>query len=149
VSGEPRRVLFVCIGNSCRSQMAEAFARAYGSDVVIPASAGLAPASYIAEDTMRAMLEKSLDLREQFPKSLAYLSRARFDLIVNMSGFELPADLNAKVVDWHVPDPIGVEYKEHCEIRDYIERQVMELILELRRESKEPNWRGLGSVPKQ
>lgn len=146
MSDSPKRVLFVCIGNSCRSQMAEAFARAYGSDVIIPASAGLAPASDIARDTMRAMLEKSLDLREQFPKSLRHLSRARFDLVINMSGFDLPPGVEAKVVDWDVRDPIGIDYKEHCEVRDQIERQVMQLILDLRRESKEPGWRGHGPV---
>ena len=54
---KPKRVLFVCIGNSCRSQMAEAFARAYGRDVVAPASAGVYPANVIAPDTMRAMAE--------------------------------------------------------------------------------------------
>ena len=46
------RVLFICIGNSCRSQMAEGFARRYGDDVILPASAGLSPAFMIAQDTV-------------------------------------------------------------------------------------------------
>ena len=63
-----KRVLFVCVGNACRSQMAEGFARTYGSDVMIPASAGLAPASGVASATIRAMDEKNIDLRDHFFK---------------------------------------------------------------------------------
>ena len=127
------RVLFVCIGNSCRSQMAEAFARTYGSDVLIPASAGLAPAMIIAPDTLRAMDEKNINLRDQFPKSLQHLGRAQFDLIVNMSGYDLPEDIGVPVREWPVPDPVSSDFKTHCEIRDDIERRVMNLIQELRR----------------
>jgi arsenate reductase (thioredoxin) len=141
-----KRVLFVCIGNACRSQMAEAFARAYGSDVMAPASAGLAPADEIAWDTMRAMQEKSLDLRDQFPKALRHMNRVQFDLVVNMSGMGLPASLNARVIDWDIPDPVMMVYEDHCDIRDLIERKVMGLILELRREQSEPRFRGHGSI---
>jgi len=146
VSQQPKRVLFVCIGNSCRSQMAEAFARAYGSDVMIAASAGLAPARQIAPDTMQAMQEKGLDLHEHFPKSLRQMSRAQFDLIINMSGMELPGASKTRVVEWDVPDPVLLDYDEHCEVRDQIERQVMQLILELRREQQSPRFRGQGST---
>lgn len=129
---QPKRVLFVCIGNSCRSQMAEAFARAYGVDVIIPASAGLSPAIGIAPDTMRAMAEKGLDLRDHFPKAIRHLGRAQFDLVINLSGFDLPDEVGAEVRTWDVPDPICLEYDEHCEVRDAIERLVMNLILEFR-----------------
>ncbi|HXM45574.1 MAG TPA: hypothetical protein VN924_30335 [Bryobacteraceae bacterium] len=127
------RVLFVCIGNSCRSQMAEGFARTYGTDVMIPASAGLAPAFMVAPDTVRAMDEKNIDVRDQFPKSLKQLGRAQFDLFVNISGFALPPGIDIPVRDWDVPDPIAEDYETHCKIRDDIEARVMGLILELRR----------------
>ena len=127
-----QRVLFVCIGNSCRSQMAEGFARAYGGDVLIAASAGVAPALMVAFDTKRAMKEKNISLDDHFPKSLQQLSTVRFDLIVNMSGVELD-DVAAPVRVWKVRDPIGAKYDVHCGIRDEIEKLVMELILELRR----------------
>jgi arsenate reductase len=146
VSDVRKRVLFVCIGNSCRSQMAEAFARVYGSDVIIPASAGLAAAAVIAPDTMQAMHDKSIDLRDQFPKSLRHMSRVQFDLVVNMSGEPLPGDLKrAREVDWEVPDPVTMSFDEHCEIRDLIERRVMQLILELRRAQTAPQFKGQGS----
>ena len=131
------RVLFVCMGNACRSQMAEGFARVYGRDVMVAASAGLTPAVDVAVDTVRAMDERNIDLRHHFPKALQHLVRTRFDLVVNMSGCELPPPYNAIAARvWSVPDPIGAAYEKHCEIRDMVENRVMELILELRRGRK-------------
>jgi arsenate reductase len=142
-----KRVLFVCIGNACRSQMAEGFARTYGSDIVIAASAGLAPAMGIPRDTKSVMAEKNIDLRDHFPKSIRHLGRAQFDLVVNMSGSEIPPDLasRSKVVDWDVDDPVFMKYEGHCEVRDRIERLVMQLILDLREENKTQRLRGQGS----
>jgi len=127
-----KRVLFVCIGNACRSQMAEAFARAQGNDVLAPASAGLSPAGALPKSTLLAMQEKNLDLSGHFPKSLTSLSLAEFDLIVNMSGLPIPRERGKAVREWNVPDPIGMDYEDHCVIRDQIETLVMNLILELR-----------------
>src|SRR5215471_15736984 len=129
-----QRVLFVCIGNSCRSQMAEGFARAYGADVMRAASAGVAPALMVAADTRRAMKEKNISLDDHFPKSLEQLANANFDLIVNMSGVELPRGFGT-IRTWKVRDPIGTKYDAHCAVRDEIERLVMDLILEMRREA--------------
>ncbi|HJT88557.1 MAG TPA: arsenate reductase ArsC [Bryobacteraceae bacterium] len=131
-----KRVLFVCIGNACRSQMAEGFARVYGSDVVEPASAGLSPAITVAPDTLRAMAEKNVDLSRHFPKSLHQLGGRPFDLIVNLSGEPLPRHNGTPVEEWDVEDPVLMEYEDHCQIRDQIETLVMRLILNLRREQK-------------
>lgn len=139
------RVLFVCIGNSCRSQMAEAFARQYGSDVLIAASAGLAPAFSVASDTMQVMAEKNLDLRDHFPKGIRQLGRSQFDLVVNMSGVPIPSDLGTRTIEWDVADPVQMEYEEHCEVRDVIEHLVMNLIMELRRRNQGPRPKGPGS----
>jgi arsenate reductase len=134
----------VCIGNACRSQMAEAFARAYGNDVLIAASAGLSPATGVAPDTIRAMEEKNIDIRDHFPKSLRHLGRADFDIVVNMSGFFLPETVGGQTIDWEVADPVFMSYKEHCEVRDDIEARVMKLVLELRRAPR-TQFRGQGS----
>ncbi|MCX6631292.1 MAG: hypothetical protein NTW28_27080 [Candidatus Solibacter sp.] len=139
-----KRVLFVCIGNACRSQMAEGFARTYGSDVMMAASVGLAPATAVAPDTVRAMDEKNIDLRDHFPKSLRQMGRAEFDLVINMSGFFLPKEFKWRVVDWEVADPVDMEYAEHCEVRDAIEQLVMKLVLELRA-APSTQFRGQGS----
>src|SRR5262245_32693472 len=102
--------------------MAEGFARAYGDDALIAASAGLAPAFRIASDTMRSMAEKNIDLKDHFPKSVRQLGRAEFDLVVNMSGSYLPSSFpGARMLDWDIPDPVAMEYAEHCEVRDAIE----------------------------
>jgi arsenate reductase len=142
-----KRVLFVCIGNACRSQMAEGFARAYGADVLIPASAGLGPAMSVARDTITAMSEKGIDLRHHFPKAIRNLGRAQFDIVVNMSGSEiLPGEVSgAKIIEWDVDDPVFMSYEEHCKIRDQIETLVMKLVLDLRQAAKEPRMRGQGS----
>jgi len=144
VSDPLKRVLFVCIGNSCRSQMAEGFARTYGVDVLVPASAGLAPAQMIAPDTLAAMDEKGIDLRDQFPKSLHDLNRGKFDLVINMSGLPLPKDISCPVREWVVTDPVRLKYSAHCAVRDRIEHLVMYLILELRRDQAEPTLRVSG-----
>src|SRR5664279_2990905 len=139
-----KRVLFICIGNACRSQMAEGFARALGSDVMIPASVGLAPAPAVAPDTIRAMEERKIDLRDHFPKSLRHLGRADFDLVINMTGFFLPKEFKGRVVDWEVADPVFMDYVEHCEVRDAIEKLVMNLVVELR-VAPHTQFRGQGS----
>ena len=138
------RVLFVCIGNACRSQMAEGFANTYGSDVLIAASAGVAPGAVLHPVTVRAMEEKNIDLKDHYTKALRHLTRAEFDLIVNMSGTFLPAPPDCRVVDWDIDDPVFMEYDEHCKIRDEIERRVMDLIIGLRRRP-ETKFRGQGS----
>jgi len=145
VNDHRKRVLFVCIGNSCRSQMAEAFGRALGADVMIAASAGLAPAWGVAADTIRAMDEKHISLRDHFPKSLESLARIRFDVIVNMSQRPLPEALPGRVLEWEIPDPIGLSYEEHCQVRNEIQRKVVQFIEELRREDMAPHFRGQGS----
>src|SRR6266852_6816262 len=84
------RVLFVCIGNSCRSQMAEGFARAYGSDVMEASSAGVAPATIIAPLTRQVLAESNIRIDDHFPKGLDLVSRENFDVLVNLSGLPVP-----------------------------------------------------------
>jgi len=129
-----KRVLFVCVGNACRSQMAEAFARKYGSDVLEASSAGLSPGIDIPPETHDVMLEKGISLRGQFSKPVLSLDENRFDLVVNMSGYPLSGVSPPRLREWAVRDPYGGKDAVHREVRDEIERLVMGLILELRRE---------------
>ena len=126
-----KRVLFVCIGNSCRSQMAEAFARAYGSDIMWARSAGVSPSTIIQPLTRQVLGERNLSVDDHFPKGMEIVRDEPFDLVVNMSGFPLaiPAP---RVVAWEVPDPIGQEEAIYREVAALIESLVMRLILELR-----------------
>jgi arsenate reductase (thioredoxin) len=129
-------VLFVCLGNACRSQMAEAFARVYGSDVLAPASAGLAPGRAIPPDTIRAMDEKNIDLRGHFPKGWWEVALSDFDFAVNMSGYELPPQITLPARSGRRRTPFWRAIRNTAEIRDRIENLVMELILEMRRDRR-------------
>jgi arsenate reductase len=130
-----KRVLFVCIGNSCRSQMAEAFARVYGRDVMEPHSAGLAPATIIAPMTKQILNEKNVTVGDQFPKGLDMMSRMPFDIVVNMSGAKV-AMPGARLVEWPVMDPIGLKEEVYRAVAERIEGLVMRLIIELRNEPR-------------
>jgi arsenate reductase (thioredoxin) len=127
-----KRVLFVCIGNSCRSQMAEGFARTYGSDIMIAASAGTSPASIVQVLTKQTMALRNVRIDDQFPKGLEILAKERFDVIVNMSGEKLPLAPGAKARTWTVHDPIGESEAIYRTVAEQIEGLVMRLILELR-----------------
>jgi len=132
-----RRVLFVCIGNSCRSQMAEAFARAYGSDALWVQSAGLGPAPMVAPLTRQILQEKNVRSDDQFPKGLDMMAREKFDLVVNMSGrqFSFPS---GQMVEWVVRDPIGQTAETYRSVAEQIEGLVMRLILETRAAFNKP-----------
>ncbi len=127
-----KRVLFVCFGNSCRSQMAEGFARAYGADIMVAQSAGLSPAPIVQPETKQVMAGRNVRIDQQFPKGLEILSREQFDVIVNMSGQRLPVAPGARVRDWLVQDPIGQPDSVYKLVAEQIEGLVMRLILELR-----------------
>ena len=126
-----RRVLFVCIGNSCRSQMAEAFVRAYGKDVISPRSSGVSPATMIAPLTKQVLAERNIDISHNFPKAFDSTNREAFELVINMTGGPL-ALRGAKVINWNVPDPIGQKEVVYREVANLIEALVMRLILDIR-----------------
>jgi arsenate reductase len=129
-----QRVLFVCIGNACRSQMAEGFARTYGKDVMTPESAGLSPMMVVPEETRETMAEKNIDISPQFPKPVKMFPQGHFDVVVNISGRRVPGYPDA--LEWKVNDPIGGTDEEYRATRDQIEQLVMKLILDLRRNNK-------------
>ncbi len=126
------KVLFLCIGNACRSQMAEGFARAYGSDVMEAQSAGLGPAPGMPIQTIETMKEKNIDLSEAFPKGIDAIDRNGLALIVNITGQRLPVKTSVPVVDWNVDDPMGRDDRTFQLTRDEIERRVMDLIMWMR-----------------
>ena len=132
-----KKVLFVCWGNSVRSQMAEAFARAYGADVIVPYSAGLVPTTLIAPLTREVMQAKNITLDNQFAKGLDAFGAERFDIVVNLSGEKLtirnvPATREGIFLEWKVKDPMGSGANAYRKAADQIESRVMKLVLELR-----------------
>lgn len=131
----PARVLFVCIGNSCRSQMAEGFARHHHSDVIAALSAGIYPASIVQPETIATMAEKSVSLEGQSPKRIQSIAPEQVDLLVNMSGravLGLFSGFEGGNLIWEVEDPIGQPMSVYQDVRDRIETLVETLAEQLR-----------------
>lgn len=131
VKDERINVLFVCLGNASRSQMAEAFAKAYGADVMRASSAGLLPARHVLSTTRMVMDEKSISLQGAVPKSLKQFVLDDFDVIVNMSGHALPKT-KTPVLKVLVRDPNGKDETVHRHVRDRVESVVEDLVQMLR-----------------
>jgi len=133
VSGGIPRVLFVCVENSNRSQMAEAFARARGGGAVSSLSAGSKPSGQINPRAIALMAERGIDLSGQHSKSLAEVGNEAFAAVVTMGCGDacpwLPADRRE---DWALPDPKLLDDEGFRRVRDDIEQRVMRLLHELR-----------------
>ena len=135
----PIRVLFVCIGNSCRSPMAEGFARHKYGDFLRPESGGVWPAGLVQPATIAAMAEKGISVDGKQPRSLAAVDDASIDLVVNMcqvAVLHMMPDFKGVNLVWHVPDPVGQPMDVYRKVRDQIEALVDELAENLRRQHK-------------
>ena len=130
----PKRVLFVCIGNSCRSPMAEAMARHLASDVIDASSAGLAPLGYISPSTCAVLSEIGISSLGQRSKALTAKDVAGVDLLINMAGrpVENIARAPKPVEVWRVTDPFGCDLAVYRSARDEIGRRVTDLAKRLR-----------------
>jgi arsenate reductase len=122
-----KRILFVCVENAGRSQMAEAFAKAYGKGKIEAVSAGTMPAKEVNPVVAQVMQEKGLDISANKPKLITNQMVQEADTIIVMGcsaeGF-CPAPLLNKVVDWKIEDPKGKPVEKVREIRDEIEKKV-------------------------
>ena len=119
------RVLFVCVGNSCRSQMAEGWAKHLGFEA---ASAGTSTNQRkVAPNAVTVMAEKGIDIGEQYPKHIDDVDVSLYDLIFSMGcGVYCPnLPLNG---DWELDDPFGQELDAYRKTRDEIERRIRELL---------------------
>jgi protein-tyrosine-phosphatase len=112
--------------------MAEGFARAYGGDILLAASAGLSPALIVQPLTRQVLAERNVRIDDQFPKGMEILAKEKFDVVINMSGQKLPPVPGARITDWPVRDPIGEKEPVYQAVAEQIEGLVMRLILELR-----------------
>lgn len=127
-----KRVLFACVENSNRSQMAEAFARMSGAGVIDPVSAGSSPSGSVNARAIRAMDELGYDLSVHASKSLGEVA-GPFDYVITMGcGEECPFVAAISREDWALPDPKSLPPDEFNVVRDEIERRVRQLIAEIR-----------------
>lgn len=127
------RVLFVCVGNCVRSQMAEAIARHVASDIIDAESAGVKPLGFIDPTAKAVLASRGIPMDGQFSKGLHSHVVVKPDLIVNMSGIPGESLFHGDVFeDWPVKDPFGDDVKTHCRVCDEIESRIMELADRLR-----------------
>ncbi len=123
------QILFVCVENARRSQMAQGFAESLGQGKVEVYSAGSRPASQIDPLVIQVMKEKRIDLSGKRPKALNDLPPVEMDYLVTMGCEETcPAVVSKRVIEWDTPDPKGKPIDGYREVRDFIEKKVTALL---------------------
>jgi protein-tyrosine-phosphatase len=128
-----KRLLFVCVENSNRSQMSQAFAKMLGGENVEAYSAGSHASGVINPKAIAAMKELGYDLSKHESKSLKEVEPfAPFDAVVTMGcGDACPWMPAKKFIDWEIPDPKHMEPSEFNKVRDYIRDKVNNLLASL------------------
>ena len=125
------RILFACVGNSCRSQMAEAFCRALARDVECE-SAGSNPAQSVAPHAIEVMKEIGIDISRARTKGFRDVVAGGFDYMVSMGcTVTCPFLPGAKEIRWEIPDPYGKGIKDYRHVRDMIRTEVTALLTRL------------------
>ena len=127
-----KKFLFVCIENSNRSQMSQAFATMLGGEKVQSFSAGSRPSGIVNPKAIAAMKELGYDLSKHDSKSLEEVKAfAPFDVVVTMGcGDACPWMAAKRFADWQIPDPKHMERDAFNRVRDYISEQVRNLLIE-------------------
>jgi len=141
VKGNCVRILFVCYGNACRSQMAEALANRLGGGKVRAFSAGTHPLGVISLDTRAVLREKGISLAGHWSKGLRDVPISKMDVVVKMGlavKCHLPADFKGRLIQWHVPDPYLLDRDFFRDVRNLIESEVRRLLADLAGDSGHP-----------
>jgi len=130
--GSPKLILFVCVENSNRSQMAEAFARIHGNGNIEAHSAGSKPSGRVNPRAVEFMREIGYDLTTHASKSLGEFNGRVVEVAVTMGcGDECPLVRAKRREEWQIPDPKELPPEQYREVRDLIERKVKELLASL------------------
>ena len=134
------KVMFLCTGNSCRSQMAEGFARELGKGIIEPYSAGLSPAG-VNPNAVRVMKEIGIDISNQKSKAIDETLLNTMDIIITLCGRAEAScpmtPLEIKRIHWPIEDPVGaIETEEDImdafkKARDEIKTKIQSLVKEL------------------
>ncbi|MBI3812088.1 MAG: arsenate reductase ArsC [Nitrospirae bacterium] len=124
-----KRLLFVCVENSCRSQIAEAFARIHGNGKLEIYSAGSRPSGKVNPKAIESMREVGYDLARHDSKSLTEIPAVEYDFVVTMGcGDECPFVRAKQREDWNIQDPKNLPADQFRIIRDEIEKKVKEVL---------------------
>ena len=131
-----KKILFVCVENSNRSQMSQAFAKLIGGDQIGAYSAGSKPSGKINPKAIAAMKELDYDLSTHQSKSLEEVKEyAPFDVVVTMGcGDACPWMPAKKFIDWQIPDPREMNENDFRKVRDLIQEKVKGLLSELKQD---------------
>jgi len=130
---ELKKILFVCVENAGRSQMAEAFAKKYGEDRFIALSAGNKPSEKVNSVVVQAMQEKGIDISQNKPQLLTFQMAQESDIVVTMGCNDqgiCPGPFFKPTLDWQIEDPKGKPIEKVREIRDKIEQRIVRLLEE-------------------
>jgi protein-tyrosine-phosphatase len=132
------RVLFVCIGNACRSPMAEAIAKREAADVLEASSAGLYPLGEIPDETQETLLRNGYSAVGLSSKPITNCIWNEADLVINLSGRirDIAFDDPAKVEDWTVADPYGADPAFYQTILEQLQQRIRLLADRLRQQRK-------------
>ena len=129
---EPPEVLFVCVHNAGRSQMAAGLLAKVAGDRIVVRSAGSTPADEVNPAVVEVMAEVGVDLSHEFPKPLTVDAVQASDVVISMGcGDACPIFPGKRYLDWDLPDPSGLPAAQVRPIRDEIDRRVRELAVEL------------------
>ena len=132
-----KKVLFVCVENSCRSQMAEAFSKIYGKDTINSYSAGSRASGKVNQKAIKSMQAVGYDLGTHKSKSLNEIPDIDYDFAITMGcGDECPYVKAKQRQDWAIPDPKNMNDQEFNEVRDIIKHKVLSLINTLKLEEQ-------------
>jgi protein-tyrosine-phosphatase len=127
-----KKVLFVCIENSCRSQIAEAFAKILGSGVMEPYSSGSRPSGIVNPKAVASMKEVGYDLSSHKSKSLSDIPDIEYDYVITMGCGDACPFVKAKHhEDWGIPDPKDMDEEGFRKVREKIEEKVKALVRSL------------------
>ena len=129
-----KRVLFICLGNACRSPMAESIARRDAADVIEACSAGLSPLGFVPTLTMQTLTANGYSIASLDSRPITRTVWDAADIVINMSGIAKQrafADYE-KVEDWDVQDPYGADPVLYQTIYEDIQRRVAQLAERLR-----------------
>jgi arsenate reductase (thioredoxin) len=128
-----RRLLFVCVENSNRSQIAEAFARIHGGENIEAYSAGSQPSGEVNQKAIAAMREVGYDLSKHKSKSLEDIPQVEYDFVATMGcGDACPFVRAKRREDWQIPDPKTLSPADFNEVRDLIQQKVRDALSTMR-----------------
>ena len=127
-----KSIAFVCVGNSCRSQIAEGFAKQIGGDILDVYSAGTHPADKVDSNAVEVMKEVGIDISMQYPKLLDAIP-FEVDILIKM-GCEVvcPIIENDREEDWQIEDPVGKPIEEFRRIREIIRQKVTDIVKDIK-----------------